>query len=32
MDLLLMAILIASGTYMLNAKEQRKRIAILGCT
>ena len=25
-----MAILIASGTYMLNAKEQRKRIAILG--
>lgn len=30
MDLLLMAILIASGTYMLNAKEQRKRIAILG--
>ena len=30
MDLLLMATLIASGTYMLNAKEQRKRIAILG--
>ena len=30
MDLLFMAILIASGTYMLNAKEQRKRIAILG--
>ena len=25
-----MAILIASGTYMLNAKEQRKRIAMLG--
>ena len=25
-----MAILIASGTYMLNAKEQRKRIALLG--
>lgn len=25
-----MAILIASGTYMLNAKEQRRRIAILG--
>lgn len=30
MDLFLMAILIASGTYMLNAKEQRRRIAILG--
>ena len=25
-----MAILIAAGTYMLNAKEQRKRIALLG--
>ncbi len=25
-----MAILIATGTYMLNAKEQRKRIALLG--
>jgi hypothetical protein len=30
MDLILMAILIASGTYMLNAKEQRKRITLLG--
>jgi hypothetical protein len=30
MDILILAILIASGTYMLNAKEQRKRIALLG--
>ena len=30
MDTFLMAILIAAGTYMLNAKEQRKRIALLG--
>ncbi|WP_440107606.1 hypothetical protein [Acidovorax sp. BL-A-41-H1] len=30
MDILIMAILIATGTYMLNAKEQRRRIALLG--
>lgn len=30
MDILILAILIATGTYMLNAKEQRKRIALLG--
>ena len=30
MDVLLLAVLIASGTFMLNAKEQRKRIALLG--
>ncbi|WP_298212664.1 hypothetical protein [Acidovorax sp.] len=30
MDILILAILIATGTYLLNAKEQRKRIALLG--
>lgn len=30
MDVLILSILIASGVYMLNAKEQRKRIALLG--
>lgn len=30
MDVLILSILIASGIYMLNAKEQRKRIALLG--
>src|SRR6218665_2836855 len=30
MDLLILAILIAAGTFMLNAKEQRKRIVLLG--
>jgi hypothetical protein len=30
MDILIMAILIATGTFMLNAKEQRRRIALLG--
>ncbi len=30
MDILIMAILIATGSYLLNAKEQRKRIALLG--
>ena len=30
MDILILAILIATGTFMLNAKEQRKRIALLG--
>ncbi|CAN7195002.1 hypothetical protein ASF11_06400 [Acidovorax sp. Leaf76] len=30
MDILIMAILIATGTFMLNAKEQRKRIVLLG--
>lgn len=30
MDILLLAIFIATGTFMLNAKEQRKRIALLG--
>lgn len=30
MDILILAILIATGTYVLNAKEQRKRIALLG--
>ncbi|MFN4119226.1 hypothetical protein [Acidovorax sp.] len=30
MDILILAILIATGTYMLNAKEQRKRIVLLG--
>ena len=30
MDILILAILIATGTHMLNAKEQRKRIALLG--
>jgi hypothetical protein len=30
MDILFLAILLATGTYMLNAKEQRKRIALLG--
>ena len=30
MDILILAILIAAGTFMLNAKEQRKRIALLG--
>lgn len=30
MDILILAILIATGTFMLNAKEQRKRIVLLG--
>ena len=30
MDIIILAILIATGTFMLNAKEQRKRIALLG--
>ena len=30
MDIFFLAILIATGTFMLNAKEQRKRIALLG--
>ena len=30
MDVLVLAVLIATGIYLLNAKEQRKRIAILG--
>ena len=30
MDVLILSILIASGVYMLNAKEQRKRIGLLG--
>ena len=30
MDIIILAILIATGTFMLNAKEQRKRIAMLG--
>lgn len=30
MDILFLAILIATGTYLLNAKEQRKRIVLLG--
>jgi hypothetical protein len=30
MDILIMAIFIATGTFMLNAKEQRKRIVLLG--
>ena len=30
MDILLLAILIATGTFLLNANEQRKRIALLG--
>jgi len=30
MDIIILAILIATGTYILNAKEQRKRIALLG--
>ncbi len=30
MDILILAILIATGAFMLNAKEQRKRIALLG--
>jgi hypothetical protein len=30
MDILILAILLAAGTFMLNAKEQRKRIALLG--
>ena len=28
MDIIILAILIATGTFMLNAKEQRKRIAL----
>ena len=30
MDILILAILISAGTFMLNAKEQRKRIVLLG--
>ena len=30
MDVLVLAVLIATGIYLLNAKEQRKRIALLG--
>lgn len=30
MDIIILAILIAAGTFMLNAKEQRKRIVLLG--
>ena len=30
MDILILAILLATGTFLLNAKEQRKRIALLG--
>ncbi|MCO4093549.1 MAG: hypothetical protein HEQ37_03685 [Acidovorax sp.] len=30
MDIFIMAILIATGTFMLNAKEQRRRVALLG--
>lgn len=30
MDILILALLIATGTYMLNAKAQRRRIALLG--
>ncbi|MFY3382837.1 hypothetical protein [Paracidovorax sp. MALMAid1276] len=30
MDILILAIFLATGTYLLNAKEQRKRIALLG--
>ena len=30
MDILILALFISAGTFMLNAKEQRKRIALLG--
>ena len=30
MDIIILAILLATGTFLLNAKEQRKRIALLG--